>query len=296
MRSPDVFGKILVFEPESVEPLQFTLEDARLTPRSDWETIAFFAWSPDGNAVVMAENSYAEADTAISRHQVVLLNIRTLEVQILRPRTQYRWSHNPQWSRTGRYVAVTRWFDSGEPILLWSFENGRPQAGAAMDNNLWSNSVWCAAFAPDDRRIAALAWADSQSVLLILELDTLRLIKRADLPFAPTILSWHYDNRTLVLSGSLDSGETASFDLATERLVMLPFESSSGARCHPYRDVAAFASPGRITIGDLSQGTIVSDQTLAADETVNDICWSLDGSKVHAVSSQGRVYTFALTS
>ncbi len=296
--SSDVFGRVLIFDPGSRDSLKFTLEDNRLTPRTDVVvSISVLAWSPDGSMLVMAENSYAEGATEISRHQVVLFNVRTRDIHILRPASQYRWSYSPQWSGSGRYVAVGRCFDSGEPIILWSFDNNRAVDCWVADQSLCESIVWCAAFSPDERRLAALATAEnSRSVLLILQVPSLKLIKRIELSFNPTSVNWQSDKKTLVLAGSLGSGATGSFDLDTEQLVILPFDSSEFTCCHPNKSIAAFANRERITIGDLSHGTILGDQALDADEIIHDMSWSADGTMVSAVSNLGRVYSHTLSS
>jgi WD40 repeat protein len=291
-----VFGRILVFSPEAIEPLQFILEDGRLSSRTDLDTMVFFAWSPNGDSLVMTENSWAKTERNISRHQIVLFDVRRRNIRVLRATSQYRWSFNPEWSPSGRYVAVTRWFDSGEPIILWAFDENRPLDCVAADKSLCESGVWCVAFSPDERCLAALAYADHHSVLLLLDVPSLKLIKRAELSFTPTLLSWDGTNRTLVLAGSSDSGATALFDPNTGQLVTIPFDSSSSACCHPSQSIAAFASQHKITIGDLSQGANLSEQTLAAEEFINDMCWNVEGTILYAVSNLGRVYTYNSTS
>jgi len=284
--SSEVFGRVLIFDPESDEPLQFTLEDDRLTSRDDWQTVGTFSWSPDGNLLVMAENSYAEKDTSVSRHQIVLFNIRKRDIRVLRPTSLYSWSQRSAWSASGKHVAVTRWFNSGPAIMLWSFDDGCPVDCVAADESLWNDSTWCAAFSPDESCLAALGWADSHSVFLLFDVPSLRLIRRTALSFAPTYLSWHCDGRMLVLGGELDSGLTESFDPETAQLAKLPFDSTSSVCCHPYKSIAAFASSQRITVGDLSQGTILSQ--FDAPNSIEDMCWNADGTILYALSDFGR--------
>jgi WD40 repeat protein len=292
--SSDVFGQIKVFDPRCTDPLQFVLQGSDY--RTDWEMhTACFSWSPDGNFLLMAENSSTKNEPQQYRNQVVLLDLRTGEFRNLRPTTQYRWSLFSEWSNSGRYAAIGRAFDSAEPIILWSFDKGRAIDCKYAANNVCDSIVWRPAFSPDERFLAALCYEiPSRSILVIFEVPSLKLVKRFELNFGPTVINWRSDQKNLLLAGVDSSELTAVFDLEREEVLRLPFLSSYFAECNPVRPIAAFGTHLRMTIGDLALGTILSDQSLDADDSISDMSWSSDGNAFHAISMLGRAYTCSL--
>jgi WD40 repeat protein len=188
---------------------------------------------------------------------------------------------------------VTRWFDAGEPIILWSFDDSQAVDCVVANESLWDGGIWCAAFSPDESCLAALAHAGSHSVFLLLDVPSLELIKRTELSSNPSQFSWHCDGRTLVLGGELESGVTESFDTDTGQLIKFPFDSTVSVCCHPNKSIAAFANNQRITVGDLSHGAILGQFDA---ESINHMCWNVDGTMLYAVSGSGHVYTYMSTS
>jgi hypothetical protein len=240
----------------------------------------------------MAENSSTKTEPQEYRNQVVLLNLRTGEFRTLRPTTQYRWSLFSEWSNSGRYAAIGRAFDSAEPLILWSFDKGRAVDCKFAANSVCDSIVWRPAFSPDERYLAALCFdLPSRSILVIFEVPSLKLLKRVELTFCPTIVGWRSDQKSLLLAGGDSPALTGLFDLQSGEVLRLPFLSSSFAACNPVRAIAAFGTPLKMTIGDLSLGTILSDQPLDADESINDMSWNSDGNTLYAISNVGRAYT-----
>ena len=151
------------------------------------------------------------------------------------------------------------------------------------------------AFSPDESTLAAVAeiegdWADDSLVLLALPNFT----RRAVIPAQGRItdLAWTPDNRQLIYCSG---GQAYRVAVQSHESETLPFGAELCA-VHPHLPLAlCFSSwlknsaKGRLFLVDLNRLAIFDEY---AAEGVVTLRWSLDGSKVFSVTSDGLAYIY----
>ncbi len=258
-----------------------------------------FAWRADGRylGVITSEDSKPD--------ELQVIDVK--QRKVLEPSHMLSGAGTLVWSQTGNYLAVTSWFSGeGSQLNLWAFERERLRHIAALrfesaSENL--NGCGALAFADDEKTLTVWAEvgyeADNANVLVhgdelfVLDVPTLRILRRVGPPDTPFGLSCRAKQRELVMNCTY--GKTFLMNMETYGATPLPFQAGSCC-CHPEDDsLCAFAQRDKIFIGNLKSGAVTAEYPIVDDEIETlDMRWSSDGDRLYAASGFGQSYTYTL--
>jgi WD40 repeat protein len=210
-----------------------------------------------------------------------------------------------EWSPRGSYLGACCMLQGqNADVDLWRFEEGqlRHTSGFRFDSATeYLLGCRALAFSSDERTLLVVAEVGIKAKnvfahwdeLFVLDLPTLRLLRRLNPPATVCGLSWGEKQQQVVMNCTY--GKTFLVSVQDANVTPLPFIAGMCC-CHP-TDVhlCAFADRGNLVVGDLEAGSIIAQHPLGEDEIDSlAMCWSNNGERLFAASGLGRSYTYVL--
>jgi WD40 repeat protein len=210
-----------------------------------------------------------------------------------------------EWSPRGSYLGACCMLQGqNADVDLWRFEGGqlRHTSGFRFESATeYLLGCRALAFSSDERTLLVVAEVGIKAKnvfahwdeLFVLDLPTLRLLRRLNPPATVCGLSWGEKQQQVVMNCTY--GKTFLVSVQDANVTPLPFIAGMCC-CHP-TDVhlCAFADRGNLVVGDLEAGAIIAQHPLGEDEIDSlAMCWSNNGERLFAASGLGRSYTYVL--
>jgi WD40 repeat protein len=267
---------------------------------------AAFAWSPDARYLVAAWEGWRKPALHIfDLHSKVLLG------------TFGEFSSFParlEWSATGSHFVAASSGGKRAALRLWAVGKGvipfsaRPAHEMGLPHGFERQTYEAefgeegafsgygrTAFSPDTKTLANVVeirgdWADDSIVFV----DAATLSKKSVFHGQGHItdIAWTPDSSQLIYCAA---GQAYRLDVHTLTSEVLPFGAEFCA-CHPHLPLClCFSSwlknsaKGRLFIADLNSQNIFDEHSA---ENIVHLRWSSDGSKAHAVTSDGMAYIY----
>ena len=195
-----------------------------------------FAWRPDGRYLVVVTSEDGNPD------ELHVLDVKEQRV-LNSPHVLPGDAGTLEWSPAGNYLAVTsRWFSGeGSQLNLWAFERERLRHVAALRFESASESLHgcgALAFANDEKTLTVRVEVGEVNRLVhgdglfILDVPTLRILRRVGPPDTPFGLSLRAKQREVVMNCTY--GKTFLMNMENYGARPLPFQAG-GCCCHPER-------------------------------------------------------------
>jgi len=190
-------------------------------------------------------------------------------------------------------AGASAWSRWRQPDALGEPATAVPPGAEPDESAFWG--FGCTAFSPDEMRLAAAVemegdWTDD--AIVVLEMPSLRKLGLWHAEGHITNMSWSAAGRELIYCAA---GQAFWLSPEAAEQQALPFGAEL-CSCHPQLPIClCFSSwlkssaKGRLFLVDLRRLEVVDEH---AAEGIADLCWSLDGSKAYAMTSDGLAYIY----
>lgn len=187
-------------------------QQATLTPPREGLQTEGVIFNPGRTHLVAAFRDNGPAGQA--RHMVVMYRIKTMDDFELEAVSEVA---NPlpgpvtsfAFARNGRILAT-----GGEDgsIGLWDVANGSQWKQQSTITGVAGHRVYAMAFSPDWRYLAAVTWDKAKPNLLLIDVDTGKVVGSQKLERELTTVAWHPEGQTILTGGA--SGKIQAWDAA----------------------------------------------------------------------------------
>lgn len=302
--SPLTAPDVLIYDIEGKQAVQtMAVPNARLTSATDVR--AAFAFSPTARHIVAASTAWQSRLHILDRQKNAFLGAFG-EFSSLPRRLA--------WSNAEKYFAMAT-ADAKSPVVrLWQatenpvFFAGEPMsttaASASMERQTYEaefgdegafSGYGCTVFGPDDKSLATVVefkgdWADDS--ILFMSVPSLEKRNVHSARGHVTHLTWKPDSGQIVYCAS---GQAYRLTTSTNDAEELPFGAEM-CEYHPELPVCLCfsswvkgSSRGRLFLVDMKRLTVYDEREA---EDIDDLRWSLDGTKAFAITRDGVAYVY----